>query len=144
MRPGTDTDRLFAISLAGLWCVSLGLPAVELGHGAVLSGWELARSGWRAALDGVPGWYANPLFFLSIAAALRGRDRLAVGLAAGALGTALTSFAVGALAASRGYGVPGLTWRSGFFVWLTAIAALLLWAALRKPRHAGRIPFGTP
>jgi hypothetical protein len=141
MRPGTDTDRLFAISLAGLWCVSLGLPAVELGHGAVLSGWDLARSGWRAALDGVPGWYANPLFFLSMAAAFRGRDRLAIGLAVGALVTALTTFAAGPLLASRGY--EGLTWRSGFFVWLTAIAALLPWAALRPPR-AGRIPFGTP
>lgn len=103
------------------------MPAVQPGVGAPLSGWTLLTNGWRAADAGIWAWFANPLFFGSVALLLAGRDRAARVLAALALLLGLSSLAAGPLAARAGFSIPDLSFRAGFWLWLMSLLALFAW-----------------
>lgn len=120
-------DRLATLATCLGWAAALALPALQPGEGAPLSGWTLLTNGWRAADAGIWAWFANPLFFCSIAFLLAGRDRVARVLAAPALLLGLSSLVAGPLAARAGYSVPILSFRAGFWLWLMSLFALCAW-----------------
>lgn len=110
------------------WVVALVLPALQLGEGAPLTGWTLLINGWRATGAGVWAWFANPLFICAVALLLVRRARAAGVLAALALVLGLSSLATGASVVRAGYSVPALSFGPGFYLWLTSLFALCLWA----------------
>ena len=120
-------DRLTALVICLGWAAALALPAVQPGEGAPLSGWTLLTNGWRAADAGIWAWFANPLFFCSVAFLLAGRHGAARVLAALALLLGLSSLAAGPLAARAGYSIPVLSFRAGFWLWLMSLFALCAW-----------------
>lgn len=124
---GTRPDWLAIPVICLGWAAALALPALQPGEGAPLSGWILLTNGWRAADAGIWAWFANPLFFCSVAFLLTGRDRAARVLAAFALLLGLSSLAAGPLAARAGYSIPILSFRAGFWLWLMSLFALCAW-----------------
>jgi hypothetical protein len=118
-----------------LWSVSLLLPAVNVMGGPTLSGAGMLEQGWQAIGNGVPSWYANPIFLLATLAALLAKPRVAGVLMGIGLTFALTSFAAAELARSNGSNVPRLVWQAGFYCWLIAQSGLLVWCCVAALLH---------
>lgn len=134
----TVVRRAVLAAIGSVWALSLLFPAVQLQGGPTLHGWTLLMRGWQAAGSGILAWYANPLFLIALAAAVGGAPRAAGALSGAGLVLGLTSFAAGELAAARGLPVTGLSFATGFYVWLAAQVALVTfscWCAIAPQRQ---------
>ena len=120
-------DRTVTLLICLGWAIALALPALQAGDGEPLSGWTVLLDGWRAAGAGIWAWFANPLFFCSVALLLAGRAGSARAVAALALLLGLSSLATGPLAARAGYAIPALSFLAGFWLWLMSLFALCAW-----------------
>lgn len=114
--------RGLALASAGLWLISLALPAIDGPGFPALSGYDVLRQGAGAWRDGVVAWYANPALAASLALSWLGRFRPGLALAAMSLALAVSSYWAGSTAESAGLSVPAFGYSIGFHVWLLAIA----------------------
>jgi hypothetical protein len=119
-------ERSGAALAAGLWVVSLALPAVAIVGGPVLRGSDLLLRGWEALDSGVYAWLANPLFVIAVVLCVSGARRIARAVVLLALVIAVTSFRAAAALERAGTDVPDFTFASGLYVWLAGFVVLLL------------------
>lgn len=120
--------RLVAVGISLVWIGAMFPAALQPVGGEPLTGWDLLTTGWRAASAGIWAWFANPLFVCAVCLLLIGRAQAAGVLAGLALVLGISSLASGALAARAGYPVPPMFFGAGFYLWLTALFSLWLWA----------------
>jgi len=110
-----------------LWAAALALPAIDVTSGPVLSGWDVLLDGWQGLRRGVLAWMANPLFLLAVSLTVARIFRLAVAVSALAAAFALSSFIASRMAAWTGASVPAFELSTGFYCWLAALLALLIY-----------------
>ena len=118
--------RRLVLASAGLWLISLALPAIDGPGFPALTGFDVLRQGAGAWRDGVVAWYANPALAGSLALTWLGRFRPGLAFAALSLALAVSSYWAGSAAESAGRSVPAFGYSIGFQVWLAAIAVALL------------------
>lgn len=117
MLPAVGRRAVLGASVAG-YVLSLLLPAMYFKKEPALSGLALLGQGWLGLLTLNPAWLANPLY-----------------LFAAALACALCSFFTKHWYFSEASATPIAGLGIGFYVWLLALAALLL-GSLRLRRSA--------
>ncbi len=130
MPNGLHRDRLLLLLIGLLWAVSLALPSLIAG-GRSFTGYELLVDGWQGLSRGVYAWLANPLFVAALAAGWFGRDRVAAVGAAAGLVLGATSARVESVLSARMASVPEIELGVGYYLWMTALAALVLQSSLR-------------
>ena len=120
--------RVVLVGIGVCWLVSLALPAIRVAGGPLLNGADILARGWQGAGAGVYAWYSNPLFLLALLLGSLGRLRSAGVLSGGAFLLGLTTLAMGPLAAESGIAIPAVSLQIGFYLWLGAQLALLVWS----------------
>lgn len=117
----------FPFVAAAVYGLALVLPAVTAPGAPVYSGFDMLLEGWRGVRGGVLAWFANPLFQVAVLLAIGDYRRSAGVLTGIACVLGLTSFAATPLARTSGLAMPELDYAAGFYVWLAALFALLVW-----------------
>lgn len=131
------------ICIGAAWALSLLMPAITARGAPTFTGLDLLLQGWQGTSRGVFAWYANPLFVLAVTLAALRRLRSAGALSGVALVLGLSSFATEAALRGSMESVPSLSMRFGFYLWLSALAALFIWSCsciyLQRRNHL-RLP----
>lgn len=117
------------------YLLSLLLPAMYFDKEPALSGLALLGQGWFGLLTLNPAWLANPLYLFAAVQFARRRDGRAAAFGGAALACALCSFFTKDWYFNEAKATPIAGLGIGFYVWLLALAALLL-GSLRLRRSA--------
>lgn len=122
-------------ALAGLWALTLFLPALEPTGGRAFTGLDLLRQGWQGLRYGVVAWLANPMLAIALMLAALRIERAATLVSGTAAIVAATSFVAHATAVSAGAAVPEFAFGVGFYLWLAVMLGLFLTCLTASIRH---------
>ncbi|MGG2041306.1 hypothetical protein [Burkholderia gladioli] len=132
--PAVGRRTVLGASAVG-YVLSLLLPAMYFEKEPALSGLALLGQGWFGLLTLNPSWLANPLYLVAAVQLARRRDSRAAAFGGAALACALCSFFTRNWYFNEANATPIAGLGIGFYVWLLALAALLL-GSLRLRRSA--------